>query len=112
MQQSGMNEVIAGPVSGYFVAAYACPSGNEREEYAPYIKLFDTRPESYFEQKGCLLKTRPPLLTNSPERALFLALAHAREIIASLPPPAELQDSKHQSLLSSLRTAPTIPAPL
>jgi hypothetical protein len=112
MSQSGMNEVITGPVRGYYVAAYACPSGGEREEYAPYIKLFDSRPESYFEQIGCVLKARPPLLTNSAERAIFLALAHARQMIERLPPESEFNEAKHQSLVSAFRTLPTQPAPL
>src|SRR4051812_27125026 len=112
MSQSGTNEVITGPMRGYYVAVYACPSGDEREEYAPYIKLFDSRPESYFEQIGCVIKARPPLLTNSAERALFLALTHARAMIERLPPASELQEAKHQSLVSSFRALPTQPAPL
>ena len=107
-----MNEVITGPLRGYYVAAYACPAGAGDEAYAPYFKLFAQRPESYFEQAGCLVKSRPPLLTNSAERALYLALAHAREMIASLPPPGELEDARHQSLLSALRSSPTVPGPL
>jgi hypothetical protein len=99
------NEVVTGPIRGYYVAAYACPSDAEREEYAPYFKLFAMPPESYFEQAGCLLKWRPPILTNDPTRAIFLALAHAQEIIEKLPPPEELQESRYQSLVMSLRAA-------
>jgi hypothetical protein len=105
----GMNEVITGPLRGYYVAAYACPAGGEREQYAPYFKLFAAQPESYFEQQGCILKGRPPLVTNDAQRALFLALVHAEETIAGLPPPEQLQDARHELLL---RASPTIPAPL
>ncbi|MEJ6021084.1 hypothetical protein [Ramlibacter sp. PS4R-6] len=107
-----MNEIVTGPFRGYYIAAYACPSGGDREEYAPYIKLFDSRPESYFEQIGCVLKARPPLLTNSAERALYLALAHARIMIEGLPPASELDQIKHQSLLEGFRALPTQPVPL
>ena len=107
-----MNEVITGPLGGYYVAAYACPAGGDPEAYAPYFKLFAKQPESYFEQAGCLMKGRPPLLTNSVERALCLALVHAREMIARLPPPHELEDARHQSLVGALRNSPTLPMPL
>src|SRR5438128_9426261 len=101
MSQPRMNELITGPVRGYYIAAYACPSGGEREEYAPYIKLFDLRPESYFEQIGCVLKARPRRLTNSADRALYLALVHAENMIERLPAASELQDAKHQSLIDT-----------
>jgi hypothetical protein len=96
------NEVIKGPVGGYYIAAYACPSDSDREEFAPYFKLFATPPESYFEQAGCLMKFRPPIVTNDPARALHLAVLHAEEVIARMPSPAELQESRFDSLVAAL----------
>ena len=100
------NEVIKGPVGGYYIAAYACPSDNGRGEYAPYFKLFAAPPESYFEQAGCLLKYRPPIVTNDAARALHLAVLHAEDVITRLPTPEELQETRFESLAAALHGAP------
>ena len=110
MTPSPTHEMIIGPIRGYYVAAYACPTGDEDEHYAPYFKLFDSRPESYFEQVGCVVKGRPPLMTNDPSRALFLALVHAEEMIDTMPAPSELHPPRSPSLLDSVQAVATAAA--
>jgi hypothetical protein len=62
-------------------------------------------PESYFEQAGCLLKFRPPIMTNDVSRALHLAVLYAEEVISRMPTPAALQETRFESLAAALHGA-------
>jgi hypothetical protein len=64
-------------VGPYFVAAYACPTGDLGEEYMGYFKVFPLRPHTYFDagsMRGGFEKHRH----ESPEFALDFAMRAAR----------------------------------
>jgi hypothetical protein len=81
-------ERIEGPLKGYYLAAYACPSG-ARGGYVGYVKVCRSRPASYWES-DCLLKDGIGLATRTPRQALDAAMDLARHQVDSLPPVDEL----------------------
>ncbi len=48
-------ERITGPHLGYYVASYACETGEEGERFLGYAKICRRRPESYWDA-NCVVK--------------------------------------------------------
>ena len=116
-----MHKAFNDSIKGYYIAAYACPTGAGREEYAPFFKLFVRKPENYFDECGCLLKGRPNVLTNDARWALHLAFTHARHQVSKLPQSRELLSARYGPRLRKAAALaglayyevdPTVPAAL
>lgn len=71
-----MIERVAGPVNGYFVAAYACPVGELGDHYVAYYKLFKDPPESFWDE-NFLAQGVDSALHESAEEALDSAFDQA-----------------------------------
>ena len=85
-----MEEVVAGPFRGYYVAAYACPVDPHGRDYVGYFKVFASRPDSCFDDTVCLLKGTQDEAVADPQEAMRLAVEGAESQLRSLPPADEL----------------------
>jgi hypothetical protein len=94
-------ERIWGPVNGFYIAAYAAPSG-AAGRYAGYAKVCWTRPESYWEA-DCAFKVFGGEHHDGEESALSAAAADARSQIACLP--------RHARTLAEQRQRDQVPIP-
>jgi hypothetical protein len=64
-------------VGPYFVAVYACPTGDLGAEYLGYFRIFSIKPGSYFDA-GSIRDGMAADRHGSPEQALMLALRAAQ----------------------------------
>lgn len=76
----------AGPVRGYHVAAYACPSQERTGTFIGYFKVFVGRPESYFDgNPTCMVKGCWDVEVDSPLLAVEQALNQGLQQVLNLP---------------------------
>ena len=85
-----MIERILGPISGYYIASYACEMGELGEQYLGFAKLCRVRPQDYWQASACA-KFSCEELAESAEREL--------EIRQVVDPPAD----QHQAAVQSRR---------
>ncbi len=78
-----MTERIVGPISGYFIASYACAMGELGREFLGFAKLCITRPQDFFEAKGFAEFTTSDLLDTA-EAALERVEWRAKQRISQL----------------------------
>lgn len=81
LTSASLKEVIAGPVKGYYLAAYAI---EQRGGYASYYKVCNGEPASYWEAL-CLIKGKAPGRHATAQAALQEAQDLARAEIANMP---------------------------
>lgn len=84
-----MEELVLGPVNGYYIATYAHAAPDELAGFRSYFKLFTAKPDSYFEGL-CVLKGSTALGSDSLANALLAAELEARDTVAHLPPATQL----------------------
>lgn len=72
-----------GPVDGFYITAYAAPSG-DGERYCSYAKVCAEAPESYWDAE-CVFKLYAGDHHGSPEAALLSAQLTARNTISRIP---------------------------
>ena len=80
-----MHERMYGPLSGYFVAAYACEVGEFGRQYVGYFKICGSEPTTYWDAE-CLIKGCDQSAHDDPDSALEAALQAALDSIGNLPP--------------------------
>lgn len=76
-------ERIWGPVNGFWLAAYAAPSG-DGQHYSSYAKVCWTRPSSYWDA-DCAFKIFGGEQHRSAEGALMAVVVDARNETSCLP---------------------------
>jgi hypothetical protein len=98
-------ERIEGPMdNGYYLAAYACPSGASGG-YVAYAKVCRARPASYWEA-DCVLKDGIGLGMRTMEQAMEAVMGLAKQQVRSLPPQGELPAAyRRQPIPSHARSA-------
>lgn len=90
-----MYERVTGPINGYFVAVYACETGELGERYLGFYKICRGEPASYWEC-DCLIKGCCQQLSARGGEALRAAEADAKNRIARLPPITELAAAREK----------------
>lgn len=70
-------EAVAGPVHGFYVAAYANASQADAGGYPAYYKLFLEPVDSYFSASHCILKRFSACASPNPSDSLDFALEEA-----------------------------------
>lgn len=76
-------ERITGPHHGFYIASYACETGESGERFLGYSKICRRRPESYWDA-NCLVKLCGTRLHGDEEQALAEAEEQAREQLPAL----------------------------
>ena len=87
-------ERIWGPVNGFYLAAYALPTG-DGEHFCSYAKVCWTRPESYWDA-DCAFKIFGGEHHGSLEAALAAVALDARDEVWHLPGPARALAEQRQ----------------
>jgi hypothetical protein len=78
-------ERIAGPVRGYFIAAYAARTAKRSHSYVSYFKVFGARPQSYFDDAVILHKGSPHAAVDNAGAALEVAIRAATHLVSEWP---------------------------
>ena len=94
-------ERIWGPVNGFYLAAYAAPTG-DGEHFTSYAKVCWTRPDNYWDA-DCAFKIFGGEHHRSAEGALGTVAADARNEISCLP--------RHARALAEQRQRDHVPIP-
>ncbi len=73
-----MTERIVGPISGYYIASYACAMGDLGRQFMGFAKLCTLQPKDFWDAKSFaefttseLLDTEDGALENAERRALM-----------------------------------------
>jgi hypothetical protein len=80
----GNMERIWGPVNGFWIAAYAAPSG-DGSRWCSYAKVCAESPRTYWDAGAVLFKLFGGEYHSSPEAALLSAQLVARNSIGRIP---------------------------
>ncbi len=54
VQRGALHARVTGPIDGYYVAAYACPTGNRGQTFVGEYKICEALPDSYWSAQPML----------------------------------------------------------
>jgi hypothetical protein len=88
-----VEETVIGPiVGGYYVTAYAFPG--DGADWLSYYKICLAKPPSYWEAQSCVYKGAGARAVRGHDTALAHAIQAALKHAATMPPAAQLLESR------------------